>query len=257
MAVDSLSVATAGLDCVRPAWAAPDNIRALATTCLGGESRGGYAALNLGDHVGDDPVCVAQNRARLITAMSLPAEPRWLTQVHGTAVVHADSVTVPVEADAAWSASTAVVCAVLTADCLPVLFCTRDGQQVAAAHAGWRGLCAGVLEQTVNAFLRAGFAAADILVWLGPAIGAAAYEVDSAVRDAFIARDPELTECFSNTRPEHWSLDLYAAARALLAAQGVREISGGDLCTFSDARFYSYRRAAQCGRQATLIWRQA
>jgi YfiH family protein len=244
------------LDCIRPDWPAPANVRALATTRHGGHSRAAYAGLNLGDHVGDDPLAVAHNRADLQADLQLPGAPRWLSQVHGSDVVHADSLSAPVQADATWSATPGVVCTVLTADCLPVLFCSRDGRQVAVAHAGWRGLCAGVLAQTADSFLRAGIAPADILVWLGPAIGPAAYEVDATVRDAFLRNDPSLDVCFVSTRAGHWSFNLCMAARALLAAQGITDVSGGDLCTYADERFFSYRREPQCGRQATLVWLQ-
>jgi YfiH family protein len=170
-------------------------------------------------------------------------------------VVRADDVAGRIKADGAWTETPGVVCAVLTADCLPVLFCTQDGTRVAAAHAGWRGLCAGVLELTTDNFLQAGFAPDNILVWLGPAIGPVAYEVDAAVRDAFLVRGAALENCFAATRPGHWNFDLCAAARLILAGRGISHVSGGDMCTFNDQRFYSHRRDPGCGRQATLIWR--
>ena len=247
-------MSTTGIQPIVPDWPAPAPVRAFATTRDGGVSTGDYAGLNLGDHVGDAALAVANNRRLLEEQCKLPAAPRWLTQVHGPLVVVADEVSVPFEADAAWTDSNDVVCAVMTADCLPVLLCDRAGNCVAAAHAGWRGLCSGVLELTVDRFLAAAVLPDDVLVWLGPAISAAAYEVDARVRDAFLDRDVGCEQAFVPTRPGHWQLDLYAAARGILAAQGVVHVYGGSFCTFSDARFFSHRRDSRCGRQAALIW---
>jgi YfiH family protein len=243
-------------DCefIVPDWNAPGTVRAAVTTRAGGVSKGGWAGCNIAQHVADDPDDVRRNRTQVAAQLNLPGEPRWLDQVHGTISVCADAVAAPVPADAVWTATPGVVCAIMTADCLPVLLCDRNGTRVAAVHAGWRGLCAGVLDACLAGFVAAGIATQDVLVWLGPAIGPAAYEIDNHVRDAFLERSPELAQSFVATRPGHWSLDMYAAARHLLAATGVVSISGGELCTFTDERFFSYRREPECGRFASLIW---
>jgi YfiH family protein len=239
---------------IRPDWPAPEQVQAAVTTRAGGSSEAGYAQLNLADHVGDDAHAVSHNRSVLRSALDLPAEPRWLNQVHSTRVVSAANVAGTVAADASVTDVVGTVCAVLTADCLPVLLTDTRGRRVAAVHAGWRGLCGGILANTVNDFLQAGITATDILVWLGPAIGAQMYEVDAPVRDAFIEQLPDCQDAFSDTRPGHWQLNLYTAARISLRALGVEQVYGGDFCTYSDARFYSYRREATCGRQASLVW---
>ncbi len=232
-----------------PDWPAPPEVKALATTRdNGGED------FNLATRAGDDAAAIRENRVTLEQQAALPSAPRWLTQVHGPLTVNADEAEDSTEADAAWSCTRGVVCAVLTADCLPVLFCDRNGFAVAAAHAGWRGLCSGVLDLTVQRFFELDVPPKDILVWLGPAIGPAAYEVDENVRDAFLERDPDCAGSFMQTSVDHWQFDLCEAARTVLAAQGVTEVSGGDYCTFRDKRFYSYRRDPECGRQASLIW---
>lgn len=240
---------------VHPEWPAPARVRAVATTRVGGGSVGCYAALNLGDHVGDDYACVESNRAQLARVPGLIRDPWWLNQVHGTAVVAAgDGPPRPV-ADASLTAEAGLACVVLTADCLPVLFCNRAGTLVAAAHAGWRGLAGGLLEATVAALSRAGAPPPELLAWLGPAIGPAAYEIGAEVRDAFLAADPAASGCFSPTRPGHWLLDLYAAARLRLARAGVTAVWGGGFCTHAEPeRFYSHRRDGVTGRQATLVW---
>ncbi len=230
-------------------WPAPAGVHAATSLREGGVSPAPWASLNLARHVGDDPDRVAENRRRL----GLPAEPIWLDQVHGTGVIRADAVA-PGEtprADAAWTDRPGTICVVLTADCLPVLFCDRAGTRVAAAHAGWRGLAAGVLEATVSALGCPGHA---LLAWLGPAIGPEAYEVDAAVRAAFLDTDSGAATAFRPVRPGHWRLDLYALARRRLERLGVT-VSGGDHCTFSEAdRFYSYRRDGRTGRMASVIW---
>ncbi len=242
------------LDWIIPDWSAPPCVRAAVSTRLGGVSRDGYASLNLATHVGDEPDMVAENRRRLANALDLPQAPCWLAQVHGTAVVQASGAGVQLVADGAWSNRAGVVCAVLTADCLPVLLCDRDGTRVAAVHAGWRGMCAGILENAVNNFVDAGISADRILAWLGPAISAPNYEVDGALHGRFCALQPNCADAFTAGRPGHWYLDLYVAAQAILKLNGVQEISGGGFCTYHDDRFYSYRRQSKCGRQASLIW---
>lgn len=234
-----------------PDWPAPARVRALVTTRGGGVSLPPYASLNLGDHVGDDPAAVAANRALL--GRSLPAEPLWLSQVHGTAVADADRDPPGSIADASVARRPGTVCAVLTADCLPVLLCDREGSVVGAAHAGWRGLCEGVLEAVVGAM---GVEPERLLAWLGPAIGPAAFEVGDEVRAAFIARDPAAAGAFRpGATAGKWLADLYALARQRLAGCGVADVYGGGLCTVSDAgRFFSYRRDGATGRFASLVW---
>lgn len=234
-----------------PDWPAPACVRAATTLRTGGVSPAPYDSLNLAEHVGDEPDNVAANRRILSTALSLPQDPLWLTQVHGTEVVPADG-TSGCEADAIMADRSGEVCAVLTADCLPVLFCSTGGDRVAAAHAGWRGLCAGVLEHTVE---RMGVAGEEVIAWLGPAIGPAVFEVGAEVRQAFMKQDPAASAAFVPSRPGHWFADLYLLARRRLAAVGVTAVHGGGFCTFSDPeRFYSYRREGRTGRMASLVW---
>lgn len=237
-----------------PDWPAPPSVRAAATTRLGGVSAGAYARLNLGDHVGDDPAAVAANRRRLAESLALPAAPYWLRQVHGTGVVRAGRAESPsVEADGSWTDEAGVVCVVGTADCLPVLFCDANGSRIAAAHAGWRGLAAGVLETTVGAL---GVPPERLLAWLGPAIGATAFEVGPEVRERFLDVDPSAAAAFCRGRDDRWLADLAQLARLRLRRLGVTGIWGGHWCTAGDpARFFSYRRDGVTGRMATLIWR--
>jgi YfiH family protein len=230
----------------------PPGIAAVSTERDGGTSKGPYSSLNLGAHVGDDPACVAANRAALAAALDLPSEPAWLEQVHGARVIDLDAEP-PGTADAAVTSTAGRVLAVLTADCLPVLLASVDGARIGVAHAGWRGLAAGVLPAAVACM---GLAPRRLLAWLGPAIGPASYEVGADVRDAFVGGNPATKDCFSPGRPGHWQADLYGLARHALAAAGVEAVFGGNFCTFADSeRFFSHRRAAPCGRMATLIWR--
>lgn len=237
-----------------PDWPLPHGVRALQTTRCGGVSQGPWRSFNLGDHVGDDAAHVADNRALLSAA--LPAAPRWLRQVHGTAVFSADSVEMAVpEADAAVARRAGVVCAVMTADCLPILICDRAGSVVAAVHAGWRGLRAGVIEASVAAMQ---VAPKDLTVWLGPAIGPGAFEVGAEVREAFVADDPIAAEAFIPGTGGRWLGNLYMLARQRLRVAGVTEIHGGNSCTLAEPeRYFSYRRSGVTGRMATLIWREA
>ncbi|MDE2599746.1 MAG: peptidoglycan editing factor PgeF [Rhodocyclaceae bacterium] len=233
-----------------PDWPAPPNVHALVTTRAGGASTGPWQGLNLATHVGDDPAHVALNRAWL--RAQLPAEPAWLEQVHGTDCVVAESAGATGIADASVSFEALQVCAVLTADCLPVLFCSDDGKVVAAAHAGWRGLLAGVLENTLAAMH---VAPLEIMAWLGPAIGPQRFEVGAEVRDLFVAQDAGAADAFV-AHGDKWLADIYALARMRLRKAGLTAIYGGGLCTVSDAeRFYSYRRDGATGRMASLIWR--
>ncbi len=247
-------VIEASLSWLTPDWPAPANVRAVVTTRDGPESSSRPAhAFNVGTHSGDDPAVLAENRAFLRDALSLPSEPRWLHQVHGTRTVEFDEVHPDEpEADAAITRTPGVVLAILTADCLPVLFCADDGSEIAAAHAGWRGLSAGVLEHTLAAMQTP---RERIMAWLGPAIAARSYEVGGEVRDAFLAHDPAATPAFTATRPGHWRCDLYALARRRLYAGGVSRIFGGGFDTFTDPRFHSFRRdGARSGRMASLLW---
>ncbi|MEW7865899.1 peptidoglycan editing factor PgeF [Aeromonas diversa] len=239
---------------IQPDWPAPARVRALSTTRAGGLSVGAFTGLNLGDHVGDDPATVLANRALLQQEASIPGRIPWLTQVHGTAVHQAGTpFTTAPEADAACAHQARQPCAVMTADCLPVLFCDRAGTVVAAAHAGWRGLHAGVLEETLNAM---GCEPAEVLAWMGPAIGPNAFEVGPEVRDAFLADQAEAVAAFTpSPNVGKWLADIYALARLRLARAGVSAVYGGEHCTVSDpARFYSYRRDSQTGRMVSLIW---
>lgn len=234
-------------------WPAPANVRAFSTTRSGGMSRGVYHALNLGDHVGDDAQAVAANRAHLIEQYGLPEMPRWLQQVHGSEVADLRQYHGPQAADAGWTDQLRQVCAILTADCLPVLFCDDDGSVVAAAHAGWRGLAAGILEATLA---QLPVSTARLMAWLGPAISQAAFEVGAEVRDSFIAQDPQSKDCFlAAAIPGKYQADLYELARRRLRSQGLTAIYGGEYCSYSDPqRFFSYRRDGVCGRMASLIW---
>lgn len=237
-------------DCFVPDWPAPARVRTLQTLRTGGVSAAPWASLNLGDHVGDAPAAVDANRALL--GAQLPAAPVWLQQVHGIQTVDpAQGLKTPV-ADAACTRTSGAVCVVMTADCLPVLLCDRAGSVVAAAHAGWRGLLDGVLEASVRAMATPGD---QLMAWLGPAIGPAAFEVGAEVREAFVARDAAAAAAFKPGLGDRWLADLYTLARQRLAALGVTAVHGGGLCTFSDpARFFSYRRDGVTGRQASLIW---
>jgi polyphenol oxidase len=237
-------------DFLIPDWPVPDNVRALQTLRTGGGSPAPWNSFNLGDHVGDEAARVAANRA-LLRAL-LPAEPCWLRQVHGISVVDAASASVGVEADAACSRVAGAVCVVMTADCLPVLFCNRQGTVVAAVHAGWRGLLAGVLENTLATMQ---CPAGDVLAWLGPAIGPENFEVGDEVRSAFVKVDAGAEVAFQSQGQGKWLADLYALARRRLSAAGVVGVYGGGLCTVADGeRFFSYRRDGVTGRQGSLIW---
>ena len=237
-------------ECHVPDWAVPANIRALQTTRNGGISKAPWASFNLGDHVGDDAAAVAANRVLLVSR--LPAEPLWLTQVHGIAAVDADQRPKIREADAAFARQPGSVCVVMTADCLPVLLCDRQGTIVAAAHAGWRGLAAGVLESTVAAMK---VDPGELLVWLGPAIGPRCFEVGDEVRNAFVTDNPAAGLAFVSHEAGKWLCDIYLLARQRLQRMGIMAISGGGECTVTEAdRYFSYRRDGVTGRMASLIW---
>ena len=243
---------------IEPDWPAPANVLALSTSRRGGCSAAPFASLNLGHHVGDSAAAVAANRGILSAALPAGTDIQWLSQVHGTRVVIAGEDGEYPQADAAWSRHPNKACAVLTADCLPVLFCSITGDRVAAAHAGWRGLLDGVLEATVAAM---GLNPDQILAWMGPAIGPKAFEVGPEVREKYLAAAPVVDKalveaCFhpSAVSPGHYFADLYALARLRLRAVGVTGVFGGGYCTFSDSdRFFSYRRDGRTGRMASLI----
>lgn len=233
-------------------WPAPPGVRALTTTRLGpGVSQAPFDTFNLGSRCGDEADAVIENRRQLEAALQLPSPPRWLRQVHAVAVAMEPGHDEP-EADAAVTSIPGTVLAILTADCLPVVLAARDGSEVAAAHAGWRGLCAGVLEATVAALRTP---PDRVMAWLGPAAGPQAYEIGEEVFDAFTAFDGRARMAFLPTRPGHWKVDLYTLARQRLLDAGVLDVYGGGLCTISDpARFFSHRRDGRSGRIATLAW---
>ena len=246
-------------DFIVPDWPAPSGVGCLVTTRRGGVSQGAFASLNLGDHVGDDPDAVAANRR--IVGRAAGVQPVWLNQVHGTRVIDVagggthgthGATDHPPEADAALTRQTGTACTVMTADCLPVLFCDDAGTVVAAAHAGWRGLLAGVLENTVSAMEAS---PKELMAWLGPAIGPRAFEVGDEVRTAFVAASSEAAPAFQAVAGGKWLADIYLLARMRLAGQGVERVFGGNFCTVTEAeRFFSYRRDGQTGRMASMIW---
>lgn len=237
-------------------WPAPANVRGLTTLRHGlGVSRPPFDDFNLGLRAGDEADAVQANRALLVEHAHLPSAPCWLRQVHGTQVHRFDAPsTEEVEADASVTSEPSVVLAILTADCLPVLFCADDGSEVGGAHAGWRGLAGGVLENTLAAMRTE---PDHVHAWLGPAAGPQSYEIGREVFDAFVANDAGAESAFVATRPDHWRVDLYALARRRLQAAGMRadRIHGGGLCTISDPqRFFSHRRDQRGGRMASLVW---
>lgn len=238
---------------IEPRWAAPRRVRALISTRAGGASRPPFDSLNLGSRVGDDPAALAENRARV--RAHLPAEPLWLRQVHGTRVVEAgEGVPQEIEADAAVARAPGAVLAVLTADCLPVLLADGAGTAVGIAHAGWRGMAGGVIENTLRAMA---VPAAQVVAYLGPAIGPQAYEVGEDVRAAFVADDASAARAFAPRagKDGKYLADLYQLARLRLQRQGVSRIDGGDRCTFGEAgAFFSFRREPRTGRMASFIW---
>jgi YfiH family protein len=236
-----------------PEWRAPRAVRAAFTLRTGGVSAAPFDSLNLGTHVGDSPAAVAENRRRTRAQLNLPAEPAWLEQVHGVRVADLDA---PGDghapADAVLTRRAGRVCVVQVADCMPVLFAARNASVVAVAHAGWRGLAAGVLEATIA---QLGVAAGELIAWLGPAISARHFEVGGEVRAAFLARDRGASGAFEQNERGRWQCDLGGLARRQLAALGVTEVSGGTWCTYGDpTRFFSFRRDGRCGRMAALIW---
>lgn len=238
---------------ISPDWPAPGNVHAFTTTRNGpGVSELPFYRFNLGARCGDDPAAVTLNRQALQSRYALPSQPLWLHQVHGIDIAQdGEDLNEEPMADAAVTSIRDNVLAVLTADCLPVLFCNAAGTEIAAAHAGWRGLAAGVLEETVAAMKSPPH---TLMAWLGPAAGARRYEIGEEVRQAFLAADAQAETAFTATRPGHYLIDLYALARQRLQHAGVERIHGGGLCTLSDIRFYSHRREQRTGRMASVIW---
>ena len=245
-------------DWIKPDWPAPAHVQAFITTRSGGVSTGPHASFNLGLRADDDPRAVEQNRALL--QQHLPQPPKWLRQVHGARVVDADAVETTgdsPEADASIGRQAGTVCAIMIADCLPVLFTNRAGTRVAAAHAGWRGLAGGVIANTVQVLKNAGDDPADVLAYIGPGIGPTAFEVGEDVYDAFTLADAHAKAAFVAHAPDKWLADLFTLARHALIRAGVTQVYGGGLCTYTHpARFFSYRRDKVTGRMAALIWRQ-
>ncbi len=236
-------------------WPLPRGVRAAFTTRRGGHGTAPWDSFNLGAHVGDAPAHVAANRARLRDVLALPVEPSWLEQVHGTAVADLDGPArvMTVRADAAIASAPGRVCTIMVADCLPVLFASHDGERIAAAHAGWRGLAAGVLERTVGAL---GVAGAELTAWLGPAISREHFEVGEDVRAVFVGDDAGAADMFAPNARGRWQADLAGLARRRLMTLGVSAVHGGEWCTFADReRFFSHRRDGRGGRMAALIWK--
>ncbi len=244
------------LQLLKPDWSAPAHIQAFSSTRIGGYSQGAYSGLNLGLHVADDPVVVCKNRSLLSNALSLPDRLCWLNQVHSTILIRVDQNTATdMSADAAWTSDKQQPCIVMTADCLPVLITDRLGTFVCAVHAGWRGLCDGIIEKSIESICRQlDVNSADLLVWLGPCIGKNAFAVGDEVRAAFIAENEQAATAFEPFE-DRWLADLHQLARLRLAPFKVFEITASEHCTYSEPElFYSYRRDNISGRMATLIW---
>lgn len=233
-------------------WPAPNNVHALTTTRVGGMSAAPYDTFNLGDHVGDESECVRRNRALLRDELKLPVEPLWLKQVHGVDVVDGAVTKAGAIADGAYTDKPGAVLAIMTADCMPIFLCDRDGTEVGLVHAGWRGLAAGVVEAGLRAM---GAPRQHLLAHLGPGIGAQSYEVGDIVRDEFVRHDPEAARAFAAVGDGKWLADMYELARMRLRAFGVMQVSGGEHCTLREReRFFSYRRDGVTGRMVSLIW---
>ncbi len=240
------------MEWITPDWPVPESIKAFSTVRSGGVSRGAYAGMNLADHVGDQSADVARNRRILRQRLKLPSDPAWLQQVHGRRMIQAEHAAPGERADASYTNRSNVVCAVMTADCLPVLLYERRSRTVACVHAGWKGLAAGVLQHAVDRV-----ADADWVAWLGPAIGPGAFEVGNEVRAALLSQSDHLTTAFIPNGAHCWLADLYEIARIILRSHGVQQIYGGGFCTYTESdRFFSYRRDGVTGRMATLIWRE-
>jgi YfiH family protein len=233
-----------------PNWNAPENVQAVMTTRLGGVSKSPFDSFNLATHVEDNLEHILENRLILRTTLNLPAEPFWLEQIHSNTVVEAKTDLILPKADASFTRQKNTVCVVMTADCLPVLLCSKDGEKIAAIHAGWRGLENSIISKTVDALKTT-----DLIVWLGAAIGANCFEVGNDVRNAFLKKSADYSTAFKKNGSQ-WLADIYQLARIELAHLGITNVFGGEFCTVTNSeRFYSYRRDKQTGRMATLIWR--
>ncbi|MFQ6023464.1 MAG: peptidoglycan editing factor PgeF [Acidiferrobacterales bacterium] len=240
---------------IYPDWSAPEHVKALTTTRVGGYSKGPFESFNLSMRSGDDTEQVKRNRALLVDSAGLPSEPVWLRQEHGNKVVDASCTEPYTGADGSYTDQAGIVCVVLTADCCPVFLCDRQGSRVGVLHAGWRGLARGLIEQGVQ---QTGRATSELMAWLGPAIGPSAFEVGDDVYNAFVDQDAAATETFVKNSNGRWLADIYALATQRLRAMGVENISGGTYCTVQEReRFFSYRRDRLCGHMASLIWLDA
>jgi polyphenol oxidase len=236
---------------LQPDWPAPANVHAATTLRTGGVSQAEFASLNPATHVGDKPDKVSQNRQIIKTMLGLPSEPVWLNQTHSNRAVKVEIDGIPAQADASYTDQPGVVCAVMTADCLPVLVCSEDGKEIAAIHAGWRGLLDGIIDNTITALKNK-----DLLIWLGPAIGPSCFEVGDEVRAAYLEKSTQNAAAFKPLSQGKWLADIYQLARINLAALDIGKVYGGGFCTVTDyQKFYSYRRDKVTGRMATLIWR--
>ncbi len=232
-------------------WPAPGNVHAVSTLRTGGISKAPYNSFNLASHVGDDQLSVIENRKRLRSFFNLSTEPVWLEQIHSNKVVCLDEEPLNLQADASYSSNPDTICTVLTADCLPVLICNESGTEIAAIHAGWRGLLSGIIENTINTFHDP-----DLLVWLGPAIGPNLFEVGKDVQIAFCKKSSLFSSAFRIQKNNKWLMDIYQLSRIILAEHGIKKVFGGKFCTVAEKdRFFSYRRESKTGRMATLIWR--
>lgn len=235
-----------------PDWPAPEHVKALTTTRVGGVSTGPYDSFNLGDHVGDNSLHVNQNRTSLLKQAELPEPPRWLSQNHGCRVVDSSQWVIGDQADAIVSHTPNHVCPILTADCLPILLCNKQGDNVAAIHAGWRGLANGIIEQTIAKLSKD---KSELMAWLGPAIGPEQFEVGPEVVDVFVQHNALAQYAFQQTDDTHYLANIYLLARQRLQAVGVSAIYGGQFCTVTESKqFFSYRRDTATGRMASIIW---
>ena len=232
-------------------WLAPENVHAVSTLRTGGISKTPYNSFNLANHVGDDELSVVKNRNRLRSFLNLSTNPVWLEQIHSNKIVCLDEKPINLQADASYSSNPGIICAVLTADCLPILICNESGTKVAAIHAGWRGLLSGIIENTIKVLNDS-----DLLAWLGPAIGPNHFEVGKEIQVAFCKKAGLFSNAFRIQNNNKWLMDIYQLSRIILAERGVKKVFGGEFCTVSEKdRFFSYRRDHKTGRMATLIWR--
>jgi len=241
-----------------PNWPAPANIHAATTLRTGGVSKEHYSSLNPATHVNDLSKQVIQNRKIISDMLNLPAEPIWLEQIHSNHIVKAEKKGAPQQADASYSIESGVVCAVMTADCLPLLICSKDGKKIAAIHAGWRGLLSGVITNSIYELAKVSLNSKydDLLVWLGPAIGPNCFEIGAEVREVFLEKSIRYENAFKPKTNGKYLADIYELARIELNTLGIFNIYGGNYCTMTEKDlFFSYRRDNQTGRMATLIWK--